>query len=435
MRQWTTGKRPLALFALVSIFALLIVSCGEPEPVDRRIMLIGIDGMEWDLMKPLIDAGRLPTFARLIEEGTWGEVRSLDVLESPVIWTSIATGKVPEKHGITGFVKYGDGHEQMPVTRNVRRVKTIWQILGENGASVGVIGWLATWPAVPVNGYLVSNYFVFEQPPESGRTTAITFPEGLADDLSRFRVSEDDVPDSRAAEFTGGEVPGDGTARAKFDALKGFIADDETIRQAGLHLATAMPVDFFSVYLRAVDSPCHIFWVDSFPESGPGATDESVELFGEVIPKYYEYMDAVLAEFLELADENTTVIVTSDHGFKGPEREGDAYHLGIRMHDPTGVIAFAGKDVVGGGELADVSVLDITPTILALMGMPVADDMDGRVLTEAIDRSFLRAHPVTTVDTYEDGDAGTSGEPDEEPIESPLDDEVRDQLRSLGYIE
>jgi predicted AlkP superfamily phosphohydrolase/phosphomutase len=398
-------------------------------------MLIGIDGLEWDLMKPLIDEERLPAFARLLEEGTWGEVHSLDVLESPVIWTSIGTGKVPEKHGVLGFVKHGDRHEQTPVTRNVRRVKTVWEILGENGASVGVIGWLATWPATPVNGYLVSNYFVFEQPPESGRTSAITFPEGLSEDLSRFVVREDDVDDSRAAEFTGEEVPHEGPERVKFDALKGFIASDETIRRTGLHLGGAMPVDFFTVYLRAVDSPCHIFWVDSFPESGQGATAESIELFGEVIPRYYEYMDEVLADFLELADENTTVIVTSDHGFEGPERVGDAYHLGIRMHDPTGFIAFAGKDIVAGGELADASVLDITPTILALMGMPVADDMDGRVLAEAIDPSFLRAHPVTTVDTYEDGDGDISGESDEEPIESPLDDEVREQLRSLGYIE
>jgi len=244
-----------------------------------------------------------------------------------------------------------------------------------------------------------------------------------------------DVPDSRAAEFTGGTIPRGGVAGTRFDALRGFIAADETIRHAGLHLATAMPVDFFSVYLRAVDSPCHMFWVDTFPESGPGATDESVELFGDVIPKYYEYMDAVLAEFLALADENTTVIVTSDHGFSGPEWTGSTYHVGIRMHDPTGVIMFAGKDIVVGGELADVSVLDITPTILALMGMPVADDMDGRVLTEAIDRSFLRANPVKMIDTYEDEDGDASGESDEEPIESPLDDEVREQLRSLGYIE
>ena len=152
---------------------------------------------------------------------------------------------------------------QMPVTRNVRRVKTIWQILGENGASVGVIGWLATWPAAPVNGYLVSNYFVFGQAQESGRTSAITFPEGLADDISRFLVTQGDVPDSRTAEFTGGVVPDGGadggTARVKFDALKSFIAADETIRKTGLHLAAAMPVSFFSVYLRAVDSPCRRF--------------------------------------------------------------------------------------------------------------------------------------------------------------------------------
>jgi arylsulfatase A-like enzyme len=145
-------------------------------------------------------------------------------------------------------------------------------------------------------------------------------------------------------------------------------------------------------------------------------------------------MDRVLAGFLEMADENTTVILTSDHGHSGPKRVGDIYRMGIAMHDPTGVLAFWGKDIAAGQEMTDASVLDITPTILALCGMPVAEDMDGRVLTEAIDASFLRAHPVRSVETYESGNESSEGE-SHEPIESPIDDEVRERLRALGYIE
>jgi arylsulfatase A-like enzyme len=104
------------------------------------------------------------------------------------------------------------------------------------------------------------------------------------------------------------------------------------------------------------------------------------------------------------------------------------------MHDPTGVLAFWGKDIAGGRELADASVLDITPTILALCGFPVAEDMDGSVLTEAIDPDFLRAHPVRTIETYEPEREPTDVA-DREPIESPIDDEVRERLRALGYIE
>jgi hypothetical protein len=108
--------------------------------------------------------------------------------------------------------------------------------------------------------------------------------------------------------------------------------------------------------------------------------------------------------------------------------------MGIAMHDPTGVLVLWGRDVASGVKLSDPSVLDITPTILALWGMPVADDMDGRVLTEAIDPAFLGEHPVTSIATYEP-EEGSSGNGSEEPIESSLDEEVRERLRALGYID
>ncbi len=435
----TVGKRllPTIVAACLAATLVFVVSCATtetaPEPIERRIMLIGIDGMEWDVMGPLLEDGRLPNFEALMQEGCWGEIRSLDVLESPVIWTSVATGKLPGKHGITGFVKNVSGrHEPTPVTANVRRVKTIWNILGERGLVVGVIAWLATWPAEPVNGYLVTSYFNYERHDLHAGGRAITFPDGLADDLDRLRVTKGDVPDERAATFVTGEVPAKGERRTKFDGLKDFIATDETARAVAFEMARVMPVDFFAVYFRAVDGPSHLYWVDMLPGTGPGTTAEDAALFGEVIPRYYEYMDSVLGELLELADENTTVIVTSDHGHSGPKLRGERYVWGIPMHDPTGVFVIAGKDVVAARELGDVSVLDITPTILALLGLPVAEDMDGKVLTEAIDPSFLRAHPVGTVETYEDAEREGV---DEEPIESPVDDEVRERLRSLGYIE
>ncbi len=422
-----------ALAALVFV----TVSCSTPEaePVERRIMIVGIDGMEWDVMGPLLEAGRLPTFEKVLTEGAWGELRSLDILESPVIWTSIATGKLPEKHGITGFAKKPvEGGQPVPITSNVRRVDAIWDILGDRGASVGIVGWLATWPAAPVNGYLVTDYFNYgwDSTREGGERT--TFPEALAGELSELRVLESDISDERAARLVNGAVPEGDELRRRFEGLKTVIATDETSRSVALHLAEQMPVDFYAVYLKGIDGVCHLYWVDMLPDSGPEITPEETEFFGDVIERYYEEMDAVLAEFLELADENTTVVVTSDHGHSGPKPAGDGYRWGIAMHDPTGVVAFWGKDIAAGVELDDASVLDITPTLLALMGMPVADDMDGKVLSNAIDPAFLRAHPVSRTDTYETGDNDASGD-GTEPIESPIDDEVRERLRALGYIE
>ncbi len=430
--------KKLSAVALFCAAALVATSCTRPsiEPVERKIMVIGIDGMEWDIMGPLLEEGRLPTFARVLSEGAWGELRSLDVLESPVIWTSIATGKLPEKHGIMGFAKKRPaGGQLVPVTSNVRRVEAIWDILGSKGWSIGIVGWLATWPAAPVNGYLVTDYFNYGWAPEqNSEEERVTFPPGLVADIEDLRVLAEDVDDERASALINGAVPEDGVLRKRFDSLKACIATDETSHSVALRLADQMPVDFYAVYLKGIDGVCHLYWVDMMPESGPPISDEEEAMFRDVIARYYEEMDGVLAGFIEMADENTTVVLTSDHGHSGPKPAGDSYRWGIAMHDPTGVLAFWGKDIAGGQELADASVLDITPTILALCGLPVAEDMDGSVLTEAIDRDFLRSHPVRTIETYEP-EGGSEGGDDREPIESPIDDEVRERLRALGYIE
>lgn len=428
-----TAKQLLRIL-IFGAAAVLLISCGTSEmsPPERKVMIVGIDGLEWDVMGPMLERGELPNFARVLSEGAWGEIRSLDVLESPVIWTSIATGKGPDKHGITGFAKHRAGAEPTPVTSNVRRVKALWNIMGERGLTVGVIGWLATWPAEEVHGYLVSSYFNYGwRPGSDGERGRYTWPEELTSELADVRVMADEISDETVREFLTSE-PGDTDAeQARLRALRTAIATDETTRRAALRLYEERPTSLFAVYFRGVDGPSHMFWTDAYPESGPEGGQPGTEYLAEVVARYYLYMDDVLGDFVALADDQTTLVLTSDHGHSGPKNRGGVYHWGIAMHDPTGVIALWGPDIVPGTQLDAPSVLDVTPTLLTLLGLPVADDMDGRVLTEAIDPSFLESYPVTTIPSYEEGVA----DPGEDPVESPVDDEVRERLRSLGYIE
>lgn len=429
--------RTAAVVAALAMSVLLLPSCVKrvEGPIVRRVMIIGFDGMEYDVMGPLLEAGRLPNFARLMHEGAWGEIRSLEILESPVIWTSIATGKLPEKHGIMGFVKQKKGGaEQVPTSSNVRQVAALWDILGNRGMTSGVVGWLATWPAEPITGYMVTCNFGFGWDVHSTRVQQVTYPEELKDALLPFRLFAADVPDEKLDEFiTRSAVRADDPAR-RLETLAGYIATDETVRAVSLDLATKMPTDLFAVYFRSVDGPCHSFWVHHFRDSHPAAAPEwEVEAFRDVIPRYYEYTDRILGELLELADDNTTIIVTSDHGFSGPKpMEGRRQpRAGIADHDPTGFVVLWGKDIVRGRELPDVSVLDVTPTVLALWGLPVGEDMDGRVLEDAIEPAFMKAHPVRTIPSYEEiVKRGHSAE----PIESPVDEEIRERMKALGYI-
>ena len=429
--------RKLAALGLLAALCLLTLSCAgtDTAPVERRVLLLGVDGLEWDILGPMMETGRLPNLSRLVAEGAWGEVRSLEYLESPMIWTSISTGKIPEKHGISGYTrKPWSKRDGVVLTADYREARTVWDILGEQGYTAGVTMWLVTWPAEPVNGYLVSDYVKFDWDSGGQGPEDTTFPPELIDEIKGMVVRRDDVPDERAAEFIVGGMPDGDEFDARIGALKSFIAVDETARAIGLHLAETRPTDLTAVYLAGVDLVCHQFWVDAFPGTGEPVSEEESRLFGEVIERYYQDADRVIGEFLEFADENTTVIVTSDHGHSGPKPKGDKYAVGIAMHDPSGFIAFWGKDIAGGTELAEPSVLDITPTILALYGLPVGEDMDGRVLTEAMAPEFLAALETSSVTTYETGERSRLGE-EEAGAESPVDGQVKEQLRSLGYIE
>jgi predicted AlkP superfamily phosphohydrolase/phosphomutase len=413
---------------------VLLASCAKrgSEPVGRKMMVIGIDGLEWDIMGPMIKAGRLPHLAKLVDEGSWGELQSLDELESPMIWTSIATGKLPEKHGITGFTtKRGAAVEGAILTSNYRRAKTVWHILGDKGRTVGIVSWLVTWPAEPVNGYLVTDYFSYQWEKTQGGEEAMTFPPELAAELTPLHVSADGISDEQIARFVTGNVAGNEKLAAKLRELKGSIASDETARAVGLSLAKSRPVDFFAVYLRGLDGACHHFWTDMFPDSGPPVDPDEVQAFGETIRKYYEYTDGIVGEFLDLTDAGWTVIVTSDHGHSGPKLRGTSFAVGTAMHDPTGVVVLSGKDIVARRKLSGARVLDLTPTILTLFGLPVATDMDGRPLTGAIDPGFLKKHPVKWVETYEVGEG--KGERAERPADSAVQEQVQKQLRSNGY--
>jgi arylsulfatase A-like enzyme len=101
------------------------------------------------------------------------------------------------------------------------------------------------------------------------------------------------------------------------------------------------------------------------------------------------------------------------------------------VHHPDGIAIFCGPGVRPGGRVAQASVLDVTPTVLALLGMPVGRDMDGRVLTEAITPEFLAATPLTYTDTYD-----TDLEFDDEfEDDERVPEELMSRLRALGYIE
>jgi len=416
----------------------------EEDAVAPRILFIGVDGLDWERVQRLADDGRLPNIAGLIEEGSSGVLHSLYPYLSPSVWTSIATGKSEDKHGIAGFlVDRGRTTNPTPTSSNMRTARAFWQILNDRGFSTGIIGWLVTWPAEPVAGYMISSRFsslLRDDLLEAGDDEALetkrqgVHPVGIWDDAVALRVDGDDIGEQTIASFLGGDVPDGDKAALALKELRRIYAADETTLAMAHRFFGDVPTDLAAVYFRGLDTCCHMYWrymePDTWPEELP---PEMVTTFGSVIERYYVRIDEIVGELLEHRGPGTMVLLCSDHGFAGhagyPGYEGE-FAVGISMHREDGVIILAGPDIERGGRIDAAGILDVTPTVLAALDIPIGDDMDGAPLVSAFRTSWIDDHPIRTVETHETDE--TPG--DAEPIPSPVDDEVIERLKTLGYI-
>lgn len=412
----------------------------KPRP---RVLLIGVDAGEWDVLGPLLDQGKCPNFARMRDQGSAGKLRSLEPLtKSPIIWASIATGKVPSKHGVFDFFvkqrererararEAGDSKDnEAPVTSNLWRARPIWQILSGLGRTVGVVGWWTTWPAQPVNGALVSDYVQYDLGTWPKRDSRRTYPDSLASMVERLRRKPESVSWAEIFQFV---APIDSTKatprqEALIRELKWIYAADITFYRIGMELYRERHPDFFTVYFRGVDAVSHSFWDIDLPTGfNPPLTDAEYAWLKELIPNYYAFTDRLIGDFLKVAGKDTDVIVCSDHGYMGGGK-------GVMAHKLDGMIFMMGPHAVKGGNISGATVLDIAPTILAAYGLPTARDMDGRPIPGGLLPGLVkRIARENRLDTYE---TARTGDQSEEPLRSPVDEELRERLRSLGYIQ
>jgi predicted AlkP superfamily phosphohydrolase/phosphomutase len=410
-----------------------------------RVLVFGVDAGEWGVLGPLLDQGKCPNFARLRAEGSAGKLRSfLPLTRSPVIWTSIATGKVPEKHGIHDFyaaardkgiewdgddIATGSGHR--PNTSNMWKARPVWSILGSLGRTVGVVGWWVTWPAQPVNGDLLTDLLQYNPKQWPTGRTQMTYPESLSTMVEALRRTPESVSWAEVFQFV---APFDTTKVTErqeqlVHSLKAIYASDMTFYRTGIELYRRKHADFFAMYFRGVDEVCHVYWDIALPNGqlvDPPLTKAEAAWIKPLIPNYYVFTDRLLGEFLKEAGKDTDVIVCSDHGFGGGG-------IGVLAHKPDGIIFMRGPHVIKGGTITGATVLDITPTILAIYGLPVARDMDGRPIATGLKPDVVRrVTRETKLQTYETARATGKSE---EPLRSPVDQELRERLRSLGYIQ
>jgi predicted AlkP superfamily phosphohydrolase/phosphomutase len=226
------------------------------------------------------------------------------------------------------------------------------------------------------------------------------------------------------------------SAWAKLQDLRWIYAADETYRRVAGALYRRGDFDVFSVYFRGLDAVSHKYW-QYFKPAGVTLIMKpwEIAMMERIVPTYYEYVDELLGAMLELVDPATRVIVCSDHGFHGYRRTREGLSVGIGMHSDEGVLVMAGPELRGGAQLTRAEVKDIMPTILALAGVPPANDLDGHILGEAFaarHRKWLDKLLEHAVDSYEPLVPRRQGEGTFDPA---VEEGILRQLRALGYIE
>lgn len=404
----------------------------------KKVLLIGWDAADWKFLNPLIDAGQMPTLRSLIEGGAMGRLATLDPPLSPTLWTSIATGKRPYKHGIHGFTEPDPSGEGIrPIYSTNRKVKAIWNILTQQGLKTHVVGWWPSHPAEPINGTMISNFYQrangnLDEPWDMAKGT-VHPPEKEAL-FKALRVHPQELTGAHLQPFVPDLAKIDQRSDPRpYNAAK-ILADCSSIHAAATYILENEEWDFVAVYYDAIDHFCHGF-MKYHPPHRPHIPLQDYELYKDVVNSGCRYHDMMLDRLLQLAGEDTTVILVSDHGFHPDhnrplaipkEPAGPAIE-----HSPYGIIVMKGEGIKKDELIHGASLLDITPTLLHLFGLPVAEDMDGKVLVQALEGDT----EVKTLKSWENikGDDGSH------PVDSVIDpDEARQELRQLielGYID
>ena len=410
----------------------------------KRLLLVGWDSADWKIIRPLLDAGQLPGLARLLETGTSGNLTSLEPELSPMLWTSIATGKMAYHHGVPGFTEVDpDTGAVVPVSAATRTCSTLWEILGERGLRSHVVSWFATHGEDNHPGCIVSNMFCHLQNTKLGQDPSewpppppgTYWPSELAAAMNDLRVSPHDIdPDEVIRFFVPEAHTVDQTKDRRLWNLAEKLAEAFSAHNAATHLLESDPDwDFMAVYYRTIDEISHMF-MPYHPPRMEGIPEADFQLYQHVVSGIYRLHDLFLCRLMQLVGPDTAIVIVSDHGFHSDHlRPKFTPHVpaGIMIwHRPQGILVASGPGFARDELVYGARLLDITPTILHWFGLPVGADMEGRVLSEAFAPDSRR--PVQTVPTWE---KAAGGRRERKQFGAAADKALLEQFVALGYIE
>jgi hypothetical protein len=384
-----------------------------------RVIVIALDAGSLEVIANAAAEGRLPNFGRILDAGAVAHLATLHPTSVEVVWSAVATGKLPQKNGVrssatyrlarrpndvalqvlpdycfaSGLLRLGVLEEE-PRTSTSIRTRTLWELLGAADIRVGVVNFPLTHPAPAVNGYVISDALARVRRTRLGaKDEEVVYPPDL---------------------FTGLDLE--------------FVADPPQIAlPAGVpdrYLAGARADRFYEtaqalVYTQSVqvslrryestDQIAHYFLRYTMPSRFGDVSEDDRRQFGGVLEAHYAMVDAAIGRELGMLGDDDLLLVVSGFGIEPlsiwkrilERLIGDPEISGTHETAPDGFLMAYGAAVARGGPLRRASIVDVVPTILYFLGLPIGRDMDGFARTDLFQQAFTDEHPITFIPSYD----------------------------------
>jgi predicted AlkP superfamily phosphohydrolase/phosphomutase len=388
--------------------------------------MLMLDGASLEVIFSAVAAGRLPNIGRILDKGSVLHMATLRPTQAEPVWSAVATGRYPMYNGVRSAVVYralggtpiqllpdycftqalvtfGFLTEQ-PQTPNDLLARPIWNILSDSGARVGVIGWPLTQPAPAVNGIIVSDTFhrLTDAELSLDRTPALWPPDLLGEVMTALQTPADPDPVTLVAAMGAPEPVNDYDVRSD----RAPIVADRVHLQLLNALGSPAP-RLLAVRFPGIDAVGHRFLRYADPAAFGDVSEAEREKFGGVLNRYYGFIDTLVGREIERLAPDDLLLVVSAFGMEplSPGKRvleiiaGNPQISGTHERAPDGFILAFGANVAAGRP-PRASVVDLAPTILYFLGLPVGRDMDGFARIDLFTPAFASDKPVTYIPSY-----------------------------------
>jgi predicted AlkP superfamily phosphohydrolase/phosphomutase len=454
---------------LFSIVLALGVTAGNadtrPAP-SERLVIVGVDGMTFNVIDPLLAQGKLPTFAKLLHQGSKLTLMSEKPMRSPALWTTVATGHNRSVHRIFDFVtgswfwpEEERKQKQRLVTSDMRQAPAIWNMTSKVQKKNLVVGWLNTWPAEKVDGVMVAPYVALGERKQTSIKGKIyedakqqTYPEKLFPKLKNLIRSAGSITDAELARIVV-VPPKDSALYEEVPSLERYLytarwSMASTLSNTAIiedQLRKNPDTNLVMTYFDGSDTLAHRFWLMRQSEEqirtrlrnqgfNPDIAAELKNRFGGIIDNYYELVDEMLARIMVAAGPNATIMVISDHGWEDLNLD-KVIHKSVPFdgrHSLKGAMIASGPHIKAG-TFSDRTLYDITPTALYLMGVSVPGDLPGDIALDIISEPFKRHFPpMMLAKGAKRLVTPTSNQPQ---TDTHFHETEIERLKSLGYVQ